>query len=136
MIASLWYQLQLFFFHFYFQKKKITQLGLTNSFYCFWVPKLFPFWSLLFSSFSWLWALCVLLFLISLGGKLVCFFEIFLVAWGPQYHFKLSSAFATFNRFWKDVIYFHLYQDIFWFHFWFLHWLTSFSVAHSSLFTC
>ena len=53
-------------------------------FYCFFefLFYCFPLWSLWFPSCCWLWVSFVLLFLILLGGRLSCWFEIFLFFWG------------------------------------------------------
>ena len=71
-------------------------------------------------SFCWLWALCVLLFLITLG-RLGCLFEIFFfffffVSWGTYITIKLPIRIAsTGPQILEKCFIFHLFWGILWF---------------------
>ena len=96
-------------------------------FFFFWSPFISPLIVIL--PFCWLWALLLLLFLISSG----CLFETFLVSWGRFVSLKtylLGLFLLHAIGFGELCFYFHLSWAIFWFPPWFLHWLIGFLVAN------
>ena len=72
-----------------------------------------PLWSLLFSSFCWLWILFVLL-LILLGGKLGCLwlFSCFLRKACISMNFPLGTAFPAFHGLWSLCFHFWAFSSL------------------------
>ena len=125
-------------YHFFCPFKK-PALGFIEFFFFFlWsLFYLFPLWSLLFSSFCWLWSLFVVLSLIILDYRLSCVFDIFLVFLRKACIItSLSELLLLHPIDFQELFPFLLSQGIFQFPLWFLHWPIDFLVASCLVPTC